>query len=170
MPATKLVLLALLTVLVLTGSGSERVVGAAKPIGLPRSPILNTVAAASPTPLIASASASAAPSPADPATTDRLIDHTYWGSTDKGRQLQIFPTLAGRSDTLPAASARAWQEVLADAPTANTPGMYDQFLCHWNFARFVDPSKRSWNLEPWRPAVGYRATVGALCNPGGPES
>ena len=93
----------------------------------------------------------------------------HWGTTAKGRQLQVFPTRAGRTDIFPAAANRAWAEVLADAPNAATPGMHDQFLCHWNFARVVDPTKVSWNLEPWRPAVGYRATVSALCNPGGSE-
>jgi hypothetical protein len=47
--------------------------------------------------------------------------------------------------------------------------MHDQFLCHWTFARLADPEKRSWNLEPWRAAVGYQATVSARCNPGGTE-
>lgn len=47
--------------------------------------------------------------------------------------------------------------------------MYDQFQCHWQWARLVSPNKPSWNLEPWRPAVGYDATVQALCNPGGPD-
>lgn len=69
----------------------------------------------------------------------------------------------------PAAAKRAWGEILTHAPNAGTAGMYDQFLCHWNYARVVEPDKPSWNLEPWRPAVGYNATVAALCNPGGSE-
>jgi hypothetical protein len=94
-----------------------------------------------------------------------LIDHVHWAGTAQGRQLQIFPTPAGRTDTFANASVRAWAEVLVDAPTANTPGMFDQFLCHWNFARLIDPHKTSWDLEPWRPAVGYAATVAAGCDP-----
>jgi hypothetical protein len=114
-----------------------------------------------------------APSPAGSAVDSdaglALIDHVRWGSTSKGRQLQVFPTPAGRTDRDPSAAARAWAEILSDAPNAGTAGMYDQFLCHWNYARVVEPDKPSWDLEPWRPAVGYRATVAALCNPGGSE-
>ena len=116
------------------------------------------------------ATSAAAPAETTAAPTVPLIDHVHWGSTDKGAQLQVFPTEAGRTDKSDAAPARAWAEILADAPNANTPGMYDQFLCHWDFARLVEPDKPSWNLEPWRPAVGYQATVAASCNPGGPES
>lgn len=39
--------------------------------------------------------------------------------------------------------------------------MGDQYWCHTTFAR----SKDNWNLEPWRPDVGYLATVLAQCNP-----
>jgi hypothetical protein len=109
------------------------------------------------------------PAAVDPDASVPLIDHVHWATTAKGAQLQVVPTAAGRTDTFAAASERAWREVLADAPNANTPGMYDQFLCHWNFARLAEPDKPSWDLEPWRPAVGYEATVDALCNPGGSE-
>ena len=98
-----------------------------------------------------------------------LISRTTWTTTSKGRELQVVPTHAGRTDFVTGEEKRAWSEVLAKAPDAGTPGMYDQFLCHWNFARVVDPDKPSWNLEPWRPAVGYAKTVDALCNPGGAE-
>jgi hypothetical protein len=82
----------------------------------------------------------------------------------------VYSTPAGRADVFPAALDRAWGEVLAAAPDAGTPGMYDQFKCHWQWARLVAPGKPSWNLEPWRPAVGYDATVAASCNPGGPDA
>jgi hypothetical protein len=98
-----------------------------------------------------------------------LIDHVGWTVTSAGKQLQVFPTALGRSTSGATDSGRAWSEILVDAPNADTPGMYDQFLCHWNFARVVDPAKTSWNLEPWRAAVGYSATVAAACNPGGAE-
>jgi hypothetical protein len=106
---------------------------------------------------------------ADPYPDTPLIDHVLWTATSAGKQLRVFPTDAGRHDFFPDARPRAWQEVLTDAPDANTPGMQDQFYCHWDWARLVAPNKPSWNLEPWRPAVGYDATVRALCNPGGPE-
>lgn len=105
----------------------------------------------------------------DPYPDSPLIDHTQWTNDSDGRRLHVYPTPAGRDDWFPAALHRAWGEVLKDAPDADTPGMFDQFECHWQWARLVDPDKPSWNLEPWRPAVGYDATVQALCNPGGPD-
>ncbi|AHH18846.1 hypothetical protein NONO_c40620 [Nocardia nova SH22a] len=115
----------------------------------------------------------AAPEPAEP-TTDPyagspLIDHTEWTDDPDGRRLHVYPTPAGRDDQFPAAQDRAWAEILAAAPDADSPGMYDQFVCHWVWARMVAPNKPSWNIEPWRPAVGYQATVAAMCNPGGPD-
>jgi len=38
----------------------------------------------------------------------------------------------------------------------------DQLVCHWaNAGKFKVP----WNLDSWRPDVGYTKTVAALCNP-----
>ncbi|MCM6772363.1 DUF2599 domain-containing protein [Nocardia sp. CDC159] len=105
----------------------------------------------------------------DPFADSALIDHTDWTADADGRRLRVYPTAAGRADTFPAALNRAWAEVLTAAPDADTPGMYDQFRCHWEWARLVKPNKPSWNLEPWRTAVGYDATVQAMCNPGGPD-
>ncbi|WP_330180607.1 DUF2599 domain-containing protein [Nocardia sp. NBC_01503] len=98
-----------------------------------------------------------------------LIDRTEWTEAVDGRRLLVYPTDAGRRDNFPTAGERAWQEVLVDSPDADTPGMRDQFICHWEWARLVQPDKPSWNLEPWRSAVGYQETVNAMCNPGGPE-
>jgi len=40
----------------------------------------------------------------------------------------------------------------------------DQLVCHMsNVALWKNP----WNLESWRPDVGYTKTVLAMCNPGG---
>ena len=75
---------------------------------------------------------------------------------------------SGHAGTEPMA-ALAWSEVLALSPDAAIPGMQEQFLCHWNFAEFVEPGKVSWNLEPWRPEVGYEEMVASRCNPGGTE-
>lgn len=105
----------------------------------------------------------------DPFAGSPLIDHTEWTDDPDGRRLHVYPTAAGRADRFPTALDRAWSEVLADSPDADSPGMYDQFQCHWVWARMVAPNKPSWNLEPWRPAVGYQATVQAMCNPGGPD-
>jgi hypothetical protein len=105
----------------------------------------------------------------DPYADLPLIDHTDWTENIDGARLLVYPTEAGRRDTFPGTEERAWQEVLGLSPDADTPGMRDQFVCHWVWARAVQPNKESWNLEPWRPAVGYQAVVQATCNPGGPE-
>ncbi|WP_239476553.1 DUF2599 domain-containing protein [Nocardia arizonensis] len=106
---------------------------------------------------------------ADPYEGQPLIDHVTWTESVDGPRLMVFPTVAGRRTAAVGSDERAWQEVLAQAADAETPGMRDQFVCHWEWARLVAPNKPSWNLEPWRPDVGYQATVAASCNPGGPE-
>lgn len=105
----------------------------------------------------------------DPYAGMPLIDHTTWTEGVDGARLLVYPTEAGRREAFPDTEERAWQEVLTHSPDADTAGMRDQFVCHWVWARMVQPNKESWNLEPWRPAVGYQATVQASCNPGGPE-
>lgn len=43
----------------------------------------------------------------------------------------------------------------------NNRGMINQLTCHLAHAR----EKPEWNIEPWRPYVGYALTEKALCNP-----
>ncbi|MFD3701664.1 DUF2599 domain-containing protein [Nocardia sp. NPDC058658] len=107
--------------------------------------------------------------PVDPYAGLPLIDHVTWTENVDGPRLLVFPTQAGRKTAAPGTDELAWQEVRALDADADAPGMRDQFLCHWVWARMVAPDKPSWNLEPWRPDVGYQATVSANCNPGGPE-
>ncbi|MBH0779185.1 DUF2599 domain-containing protein [Nocardia sp. NEAU-351] len=119
-------------------------------------------------------SASALTTPAGLPTVDPyaglpLIERVEWTSNVDGPRLLVFPTTAGRRTTTQGSDERAWQEVLALSADAESPGMRDQFVCHWEWARLVQPNKPSWNLEPWRPDVGYQAVVAASCNPGGPE-
>lgn len=114
-------------------------------------------------------SPAASPTARSSGSSGSLIDHVVWTSTARGRQLQVFPTRHGRVSVNPADRKRAWDEVLHKDGKANIPGMQDQFYCHWDFARIADRNKPSWNLEPWRPVVGYRRTVEAACNPGGAE-
>jgi hypothetical protein len=49
----------------------------------------------------------------------------------------------------------------------NLTGMKDQYICHQQVVAVVAPNKSSWNLDEYRPSVGYLATVNAQCNPGG---
>ncbi|MCM3895261.1 MULTISPECIES: DUF2599 domain-containing protein [Gordonia] len=105
----------------------------------------------------------------DPAHPPPYVDHVAWASTAVGPSLQIYPTSDGRASIADDGAEVAWREVLALAPDADTPGMKAQFVCHWNFARAVDPNKPSWNLEPQRPVVDDSTMIATRCNPGGPE-
>ena len=116
--------------------------------------------------------ASGAPSASpvlDPAHPPPYVDHVTWVSTAVGPSLQIYPTPNGRASIADDGAQVAWREVLALAPDADTPGMNAQFVCHWNFARAVDPNKPSWNIEPQRPVVDDSTMIATRCNPGAPE-
>jgi Protein of unknown function (DUF2599) len=103
-----------------------------------------------------------------------FIDHTQWSQWNQLPSLRVYPTVSGRAAAKALGSAgpdadEAWSEVLALAPDADTPGMREQFLCHWELAEVLQPGKTSWNLEPWRPVVDDTTMVGSGCNPGGSE-
>ncbi|MET3861946.1 hypothetical protein ABIE38_002882 [Dietzia sp. 2505] len=105
-----------------------------------------------------------APTPAPP-----FIASATWADSDFGVTLKVAPTPAGREAWGAQDSDSAWQEVLALAPDGDTPGMRQQFDCHWTWARILEPDKRTWNLEPWRPVVADEQMLAEGCNPGGPE-
>ncbi|OMC11875.1 hypothetical protein A5735_14590 [Mycolicibacter heraklionensis] len=127
--------------------------------------------------VMAACCATAAVLGAAPVTADTgyvgYVDHTEWVSYDGRASLRVYPTLAGRLAALrldsEAAGEQAWEEVLAGAPDADSPGMRDQFLCHWRYAEFARPGKTSWNLEPWRPVVDDVTMFESGCNPGAAE-
>jgi hypothetical protein len=112
---------------------------------------------------------------AAPARADdtRWIDHTKWVKWGDLSSLRVYPTPAARKQAAQlgtlAVGEQAWQQVLELEPEADLPGMREQFLCHWRLAEFAEPGKASWNLEPWRPAVGTADMIAAGCNPGGTE-
>ena len=88
------------------------------------------------------------------------IDSATWGNAEGGRSLAVVPSAWTRAGGA-AEQEGAWQGLVALAPDADVPGMKDQLLCH----AFGAPNKAKWNLEPWRPAVGYYPTLAAGCNP-----
>jgi hypothetical protein len=93
-----------------------------------------------------------------------LISAT-WSDTNQaegGRSLAVVPAAWVRDSFSEAALTQLWAEVIAAQPDADTPGMYDQLVCHALGA----PHKASWNIEPWRPDVGLPAVIAAACNPG----
>ncbi|MGV0747412.1 DUF2599 domain-containing protein [Mycolicibacter minnesotensis] len=127
--------------------------------------------------VLAASGATAAVLGAAPATADTgsfgYVDHIEWVSYDGRSSLRVYPTPAARAAALrldaDGAGEQAWREVLASAPDADTPGMRDQFLCHWSYAEFARPGKTSWNLEPWRPVVDGVTMLESGCNPGAAE-
>ncbi len=107
---------------------------------------------------------------ADPAPP--YVDHVEWAKFGDLSSLRVYPTQAGREASVVATSdteGAAWAEVLALSPDADTPGMYQQFICHWELAELGRPGKTSWNLEPWRPQVSDEQMFDTGCNPGGTE-
>ena len=112
----------------------------------------------------------AAPAHADTAPAPPFIDHTQWAHWGDLSSLRVYPTQAGRAaSTNFVGPDEAWSEVLALSPDADTSGMRQQFVCHWQLAEFAQPGKVSWNLEPWRPVVDDSQMVASGCNPGGSQ-
>lgn len=107
--------------------------------------------------------------PAAPPTTPPFIASATWADSEYGATLKVAPTTSGRHAWGPGDATAAWQEVLRVAPDADTPGMWEQFDCHWTWARILEPDKPTWNLEPWRPVVSAERMLAEGCNPGGPE-
>ncbi|WP_207782757.1 DUF2599 domain-containing protein [Phytoactinopolyspora limicola] len=101
----------------------------------------------------------------DTSTGSEYIERTEWIPDPQGRRLAIYPTSYARYDAPASRWPDAWAEVIELEPDADRPHMRDQFRCHVEFARISEPDKPSWNLELWRPDVGYFATVLARCNP-----
>jgi hypothetical protein len=109
---------------------------------------------------------------ADPVPAPPYVDHVEWAKWGDLSSLRVYPTEAGREASLVdtvSAEGQAWAEVLALSPDAEMPGMYHQFVCHWQLAELGYPGKTSWNLEPWRPEVSDEEMVDTRCNPGGTE-
>jgi hypothetical protein len=88
------------------------------------------------------------------------IASTDWGEREGGRSVAVEPT-AWTRDAGQAGAATAWAQLVDAEPEADSPGMYDQLVCHAIGA----PDKARWNLEPWRPDVGLVAVMAARCNP-----
>jgi hypothetical protein len=125
-------------------------------------------------PASADPGAARAAGPQDPGYPPPFVDHTQWTQWNHLPSLRVYPTPSGRAAAKTFGSSgpdadEAWSEVLALAPDAGTPGMREQFLCHWEVAEVLQPGKTSWNLEPWRPVVDDTTMIGSGCNPGGPE-
>ena len=105
---------------------------------------------------------------ADPWLGQTMISSIARHPEKGGYRYKVNPTAFGRN--APAAARDAgWKEVRSKALAKGWSGfdrnnIKDQYLCHFD-ARLVTAFRSTWNLESWRPNVGYWATVRAGCNP-----
>lgn len=101
---------------------------------------------------------------ADPYGGHTLIGKSKWRYRSGGWKLSVVPTRWGRaSGGNYAAANEAWAELVnSDMIFENYYGMRDQYICHHIYAWW---RLGTYNLEEWRPNVGYKATVSAYCNP-----
>jgi hypothetical protein len=111
---------------------------------------------------------------ADPYLGIDLISSARWVLHDEGWTLEVTPTWWARANAggyLP--GANGWDELYAKYHNlglcCNLTGMRDQYICHQQIVAVRDPNKPTWNIDEWRPDVGYPETVNASCNPGGPR-
>jgi len=109
-----------------------------------------------------------APSPRNPPTRSRhLIAAAHWVHTPQGFRLIVRPSSHGREDANHEVGPALAQALKLGRPMPLTltpaarQSLDNQLRCHADFA----PDKPFWDLESWRPNVGFSATVLALCNP-----
>jgi RHS repeat-associated protein len=89
--------------------------------------------------------------------------HWVYNTSHQDLDLYVYPTWSGRFVGTGYGDV-AWQEVLDQAGArANTVGMKNQFLCHWEWYR----AKPHYDLEPGRNATNMNTTEVDICNPPG---
>lgn len=98
---------------------------------------------------------------ADPWWRPDYLSRVQWFRRPQGWTLGVVPSTFGRA-TIFLARGKAWQEVQSKTRSTLNNSMYWQFVCH---ADYAPPWRASWNLDAWRPDVGYWRTVWAQCNP-----
>lgn len=102
-----------------------------------------------------------------PPIRGRLVTTASWQHTGQGFRLRVQPSRYGRAHAAAAPSTALRQALHAAAPAPLTlsptirHSLLSQLHCHAVFAA----QKPRWDLESWRPDVGYVKTVLAACNP-----
>lgn len=109
---------------------------------------------------------------ADPWLWIDLISSASWSYHAEGWTLMVAPTGWARANAGGyAVGAAGWNELYSKYKNRglnrNLDGMRDQFICHQQIVALRAPRKPTWNLDEWRPNVGYLQTVNSQCNPGG---
>lgn len=111
---------------------------------------------------------------ADPWLWIDLIAGATWEWHSEGWTLKVSPTGWARANAgAYLVGVAGWDELYSKyrnrGLNTNLSGMRDQFICHQQIVAIRAPGKATWNLDEWRPSVGYLQTVNASCNPGGPR-
>lgn len=91
-----------------------------------------------------------------------LIDRVVKVKVSQGTVWKVYPTLLGRTASWNAHLFFGWNDVKGMG-VPDWRKLKDQYLCHPDSQ--VARVKSSWNLDSWRPDVGYVRTLLALCNP-----
>lgn len=101
------------------------------------------------------------PVTADPTICGNKIDRVWFGRRDGGTTMFVRPTGCGRWWN----GWSGWQEAQREGGRwysgASGRAMWNQYICHFDWV----PFKSTWNLDEWRPDVGYWTTVRRGCNP-----
>lgn len=101
------------------------------------------------------------PIPADPWFGLWLVNSVTAVRVAQGVVYQVNPTLFGR-----AAQQYQYGTVFGDAVRKGLPPLkkfYDQLICHP--ASGIARVKGTWNIDSWRPGVGWWRTILTGCNP-----
>jgi hypothetical protein len=102
-----------------------------------------------------------------PGPPRQLVSGATWSHTPEGYRLHVRPNLQGRLSGAVDTTTMLSESLQAAAPTpialthSIRSSLEDQLRCHAVFA----PHKSLWNLESWRPNVGYARVVLHACNP-----
>jgi Protein of unknown function (DUF2599) len=112
---------------------------------------------------------------ADPYLFVSLIKSASWSyHSGYGWTLAVTPTSWARANAGSyLVGEYDWSELLSKYGSVgrgikyNLTGMRDQLICHQQVVAVYSPTKATWNIDEWRPSVGYAQTVNSSCNPGG---
>lgn len=124
---------------------------------------------------VETSSSTAYPVVADPYLWVSLISSASWQyNSGYGWTLRVTPTTWARANAGSyLVGEYDWSELLSKYQDVgrgihvNLTGMRDQLICHQVVVAIKSPTKATWNIDEWRPSVGYVQTVNAQCNPGG---
>ncbi len=107
----------------------------------------------------------------DPWLGKDLISNATWAYHAEGWTLRVTPTSWQRFWNGYWPGASGWDELYSKyrnrGLNRNLEGMRDQYICHVQIVSVRAPSRPTWNLDEWRPNVGYLQTINSSCNPGG---